>query len=164
MDSFTIRDVTLEDAAAIADIYRPVVEETIISFEETPPDVAEIERRIAYVTQGYPWLVAERAHTVLGYAYGGRFRERAAYRYSVEVTVYVAQAAHRMGVGKALYAALFARLRSEGYHRAFAGISMPNDASVGLHRAVGFEPVGTYLEAGRKFDRWIDVSWWQREL
>lgn len=85
MDPFVIRDVTLDDATAIAAIYRPVVEETIISFEETPPDVAEIERRIAYVTQEHPWLVAERDTIVLGYAYAGRFRERAAYRYSVEV-------------------------------------------------------------------------------
>ena len=109
MGALRIRDVRLDDAEAIAAIYRPIVEETSISFEETPPDVGEIGRRIARVTEVYPWLVAVDDEDTLGYAYCSRFRVRLAYRYSVEVTVYVAPRAHRRGAGRALYEALFSR-------------------------------------------------------
>jgi L-amino acid N-acyltransferase YncA len=159
-----IRDVRSADAGAIAAIYRPIVENTIISFEETAPSAEEFQQRIARVTAHYPWLVEERDGSILGYAYGSRWRDRHAYRYSVEVTVYVDESAQRLGIARALYGELFSRLSSSGFHRAFAGISLPNDASVALHRAMGFEPVGTYREAGYKFGRWIDVSWWQRAL
>ena len=164
MNRFSIRDVAPGDERAIARIYAPIVEGTIISFEEEPPGPGEFARRIARVTENYPWLVAERDRAVMAYAYGTRWRERRAYRHSVEVTVYVDASAHRMGLGRALYEELFARLHARGFHRAFAGISMPNDASVSLHQAVGFEPVGTFRQAGYKFGRWIDVSWWQRAL
>jgi L-amino acid N-acyltransferase YncA len=162
MSSVSIRDVRLHDAAAIAEIYRPIVESTIISFEESAPDANEIAARIARTAADYPWLVACLDGSVNGYAYAHRFRERAAYRHSVEVSVYVDEAARGRGVGRMLYETLLARLQDEGYHRAFAGIALPNDASVALHRSVGFELIGVYSESGRKFDRWIDVAWWQR--
>jgi len=101
---------------------------------------------------------------VKGYAYACRHRERAAYRYSVDVSVYVAQDARNAGIASALYETLFAQLAQRGFHRAFAGIALPNQASIALHRRFGFEPVGIYKEVGRKFDRWLDVSWWQKAL
>lgn len=161
---YSIRTATVDDAAAVAEIYRPIVESTTISFEETAPGADEIARRIHETTRAYPWLIAQSSAGVAGYAYGSRHRERAGYRYSVDVSVYVAQTARRCGVGTALYAALFVRLRELGLHRAFAGITLPNEASVTLHRRCGFEPVGIYKEVGRKFDRWLDVSWWQKAL
>lgn len=161
---YSIRPVTPDDAPAVAEIYRPIVESTTISFEETPPDAAEIARRIQETTRTYPWLVAQSGEGVVGYAYGSRHRERSAYRYSVDVSVYVVQTARRCGVGAALYEALFARLRDLGFHRAFAGIALPNEASIALHRRLGFEPVGVYKEVGRKFGVWLDVSWWQKTL
>jgi phosphinothricin acetyltransferase len=160
-----IRPVELSDAAAIAAIYRPIVDSTIISFEEDAPGTEEMSRRIAAITAAsYPWLAAEKDGQVKGYAYACRHRERAAYRYSVDVSVYVAQDARNAGIASALYETLFAQLAQRGFHRAFAGIALPNQASIALHRRFGFEPVGIYKEVGRKFDRWLDVSWWQKAL
>lgn len=161
---YSIREAGSSDAPAIAAIYRPIVESTTISFEEIAPDEVEIAQRIADTAASYPWLVAQDETGVIGYAYAGRHRQRAAYRYSVDVSVYVAQDHRRRGIGIALYEDLFARLHRQGFHRAFAGVALPNDASVTLHKRCGFELVGTYKEAGWKFGRWIDVSWWQRPL
>jgi L-amino acid N-acyltransferase YncA len=163
--SVNIRDALPVDAAAIAEIYRPLVERTIISFELDAPDAAEMRSRIRSITRSYPWLVAVDSGAVIGYAYGCRHRDRAAYASSLDVSVYVDGAVRGRGVGSALYAALFRRLEQAGpFHRAFAGIALPNDASVALHKKHGFEPVGIYREVGCKFGRWIDVAWWQREL
>ncbi len=160
-----IRDALPADAAAIAEIYRPIVERTTISFELDAPDAAEIRSRIRRVTRIYPWLVAADSGAVIGYAYATQHRERAAYASSLDVSVYVDGAVRGRGVGSSLYATLFRLLEQAGtFHRAFAGIALPNDASVALHTKHGFEPVGTYREVGRKFGRWIDVAWWQREL
>ena len=160
----TIRAVTLDDASSVAEIYRPVVEQTTISFEETAPDAAEIARRIASITASYPWLAACAGGRVLGYAYAGQHRERAGYRYSVDVSVYVAQDARGRSVGTLLYARLFEILRERKFHRAFAGITLPNDASVALHRRFGFREVGIYHEVGYKFGRWLDVMWCERAI
>jgi L-amino acid N-acyltransferase YncA len=163
--SVTIRDALPQDAAAIAEIYRPLVEETFISFELDAPDAAEMRSRMQRVTRRYPWLVAADSGAVVGYAYGSPHRRRAAYACSLDVSIYVDRAARGQGVGSALYAALFRLLEQAGtFHRAFAGIALPNDASVALHEKHGFELVGIYREVGRKFDRWIDVAWWQRAL
>ena len=165
--AFTIRQAAVADAAAIRAIYAPVVAETAISFEAVVPSVAEMAERIARTLEGYPYLVAQcagREGQVLGYAYAGPHRARAAYRHSVDVTAYVAEAARGRGVGKALYGALLAALAEQGFHAAFAGIALPNDASLALHRSVGFEEVGVYREVGFKLGRWHDVSWWQRLL
>lgn len=161
---FTIRPAALTDAHDFAAIYRPIVESTTISFEEEAPDAPEFSRRISAVTTLYPWLVAQDARDVFGFAYASRHRERSAYRYSVDVSVYVAQDARGHGIATALYEALFACLHELGFHRAFAGVALPNDASVRLHERFGFEPVGIYKEVGFKFGRWIDVYWCQKAL
>lgn len=161
---YVLRPVLSSDAEGIAAIYRPIVENTTISFEEVAPDAAEFARRIAEITQRYPWLVAELDGTVAGYAYASRHRERSGYRYSADVSVYLAPNARGRGMGTALYERLLGSLAQLGLHRAFAGITLPNDASVNLHRRCGFELVGIYKEVGRKFERWLDVSWWQRPL
>jgi phosphinothricin acetyltransferase len=152
------------DAAAIAAIYRPSVDGGVASFEAEPPDAAEMARRIAEGAKEYPWLVAERDGAVAGYAYGARHRARAAYRWTVEVTVYVDGSRRRSGVGRELYGALLPLLARQRLHLAVAGITLPNDASVALHEAVGFEPVGVYREIGHKYGRWHDVGWWQARL
>lgn len=159
-----VRQIDLEDAPAVQAIYAPYVTSTIISFEEVPPDIAETERRIAAILLKYPYLVAEVDGQIVGYAYASEHRTRAAYRTSVDVTVYVAPGAQRSGVARCLYSRLLPAAARMGYHAAFAGIALPNDASVGLHEAMGFEPVGIYREVGRKFDAWHDVGWWQRLL
>lgn len=152
------------DAGAIAEIYVPIVVSTAISFEDTPPTADEMRARIEKTLTAYPWLVAELDGDVAGYAYGGRWRERHAYRYSVEVTVYVAEAAQRRGIARALYDALFRVLAAQGFHRALAGIALPNDASVALHERVGFTRVGVFRAVGRKFGAWHDVAWYERAL
>ncbi|WP_077145629.1 arsinothricin resistance N-acetyltransferase ArsN1 family B [Sphingopyxis sp. KK2] len=159
-----VRQIVLGDAPAVQAIYAPYVTSTTISFEEVPPDVAEMERRIAAILLKYPYLVAEVDGQVVGYAYASEHRTRAAYRTSVDVTVYVAPGAQRSGVARRLYSSLLPTAANMGYHAAFAGIALPNDASVGLHEAMGFEPIGIYREVGRKFDAWHDVGWWQRLL
>ncbi len=117
---------------------------------------------MARTLEAYPYLAAERQGRLLGYAYAGPHRTRPAYRRSVDVTAYVAEEARGEGIGKALYGELLAALAEAGYHAAFAGIALPNPASEALHKAAGFELVGTYREVGFKFGRWHDVAWWQR--
>ena len=155
-----VRQIVMGDARAVQAIYAPYVTDTIISFEDVPPDIVEVERRIAAILPKYPYLVAEEDGRIVGYAY----RTRSAYRTSVDVTVYVASGAQRRGVARCLYSRLLPAAARLGYHAAFAGIALPNEASVGLHEAMGFEPVGIYREVGRKFDAWHDVGWWQRLL
>ena len=159
-----VRPASVSDAAAIQEIYAPIVAETAISFEEEPPTVQEMAARIASTLADYPYLAATRDGRVVGYAYAGQHRARAAYRRSVDVTVYVAGNARRTGVGRALYATLLPQLSERGFHAGFAGIALPNAGSVHLHEAMGFKPVGIYQEVGHKFGRWHDVGWWQRLL
>lgn len=152
------------DGAALAAIYAPYVRETAISFELAPPTAQEMADRIRETLVRYPWLVGEDRGQVVGYAYAGPYRRRAAYRWSVEVSVYVAPAAQGRGLGRALYAALLVLLEAQGFRQAFAGMTLPNPASEGLHAALGFEPLGTYRAVGFKDDRWHDVAWTQRPL
>lgn len=159
-----IRAATADDAAACAAIYAPFVRETWVSFETEVPDSAEMARRIADYGESHGWLVAECDGVILGYAYGSAHRTRSAYATSCDVTVYVGPQAARQGVGRRLYAALLPMLAQRGYHAAYAGIALPNDGSITLHRAMGFEPVGVYREVGWKLGGWRDVSWWQRLL
>lgn len=164
MSQLLIRPACADDAAACAAIYRPHVTESWTSFELEPPDAAEMARRIADYGASHAWLVAEREGTVAGYAYGSPHRTRAAYASSCDVAIYVDAACPRAGVGRALYGKLLARLKARGYHAAFAGITQPNPASVALHEACGFTPVGLYREVGWKMGAWRDVGWWQRVL
>lgn len=159
-----IRQATVEDAAAIQVIYAYYVENTSISFEETPPAVGEVVNRIETTLSAYPYLVAVKDEKLLGFAYASQHRTRAAYRTSVDVAVYIDLDSVRCGIGRALYEVLIPMTAKLGYHAAFAGITLPNEASVGMHVSMGFEPVGIYREVGRKFDTWLDVSWWQRLL
>jgi len=159
-----IRCVRLDDAEAIAAIYAPIVERTMISFEEVAPSVDEFRARIEQIAKIWPWLVFDDGSGVLGYVYASQHRSRAAYRWSVDVSAYVREDARGRGLARSLYEALFRVLTAQGYHRAYAGIGLPNDASVGLHRALGFTAVGVYREVGYKFDAWHDVSWWERPL
>lgn len=159
-----IRLASPADAAAVTAIYAPYVRDTAISFETVPPDPAEMADRIGRTLDAHPWLVAESAGVVHGYAYGTTHLTRAAYRWSVDVSAYVSPDAQRTGVGRRLYQALLALLGAQGYAQAFAGITLPNDPSLGLHRTLGFVPVGTYRRVGWKFGVWHDVAWLQRPL
>jgi phosphinothricin acetyltransferase len=152
------------DAAACAAIYAPHVEEGVTSFEEQGPDGAEMEDRIRRFTATHPWLVAEAEGRVAGFAYACRHRSRAAYRWSVDVSVYVAADRQRQGHGRRLYEELLDDLRDRRFHIACAGITLPNEASVALHEGLGFEPVGVYREIGWKEGAWRDVGWWQLRL
>jgi phosphinothricin acetyltransferase len=152
------------DAAACAAIYAPSVESTPISFELTPPDAAEFARRIEKYAATHQFLVAEEGGEVVGYAYACRWAERAAYDWSVEVSVYVDSAHHGAGIGRALYAELLDRLRLQGFRIAVAGVTLPNPASIGLHESMGFEPIGTLRDIGWKEGAWRDVGYWQLDL
>ena len=154
-----VRTATEADAAACAAIYAPYVTGSVITFESDPPDGVTMAQRIADAQRAHAWLVAERAGAVIGYAYAGPWKARPAYRWSAEVTVYVAGDARRGGIGRALYAALFDRLEARGYRTLVGGVTLPNDASVGLHRAMGFEPVGTFTRIGWKLGQWRDVHY-----
>jgi phosphinothricin acetyltransferase len=158
------RPVDLDDAEAIAAIYAPYVRDTTISFEVDPPSAATMRERIAGVVARYPYLVAEQAGNVAGYAYAGPFRARAAYRWTVETTVYVDRALGRLGIGRTLCQALLDRLTALGFVSAIGIIALPNEGSVGLHEALGFAPVGTEKGVGYKFGAWHDVGVWQRDL
>ena len=159
-----IRVATSQDAAAVAAIYAPAVTDRSTSFELTPPDAAEMKRRIRKVLEQYPWLVVESSGEVLGYVYATAHRDRAAYRWSVDTAVYIGSDAHRRGIGRALYTALLEILALQGYRNAYAGSTLPNESSVALHEAMGFRKVGTYNRVGYKFGQWHDVVWFEREL
>ena len=152
------------DAAACAAIYAPYVLEGIASLEEQAPEAREMATRIERISVTHSWLVAELEGAIAGYAYSSRHRERACYRWTTDVTVYLDPAYHRRGIGRGLYRALFEQARRQGYYVACAGITLPNEASVGLHESLGFVPVGVYRGVGFKHGHWWDVGWWQLQL
>jgi L-amino acid N-acyltransferase YncA len=183
--SFTIRSVTTEDAPAVQAIYAPYVAHTVISFEAAPPSVDEMAQRIQKTVSKFPWLVcvtdaqngdsrsenskSEKGEpstypAIAGYAYASTHRERAAYQWSVDVSVYVSPDFQRRNIGRGLYTALFALLRLQGYVNAYAGIALPNPASVGIHTSLGFQAVGVYQQVGYKLGAWHDVGWWGLRL
>ncbi|HEY5199093.1 MAG TPA: GNAT family N-acetyltransferase [Solirubrobacteraceae bacterium] len=152
------------DAAACAAIYEPFVVDCAASFEEVAPSPAEFSRRIAETSRHHPWLVLQKDDRVVGFAFASPHHERAAYRWAATVGVYVDPAHHGAGAGRQLYGALLDLLRRQGLWVAVAAITLPNDASVGLHRAFGFEEVGVYRDIGWKAGAWRDVSWWRLSL
>lgn len=167
----TVRDATADDAAECAAIYAPYVRGTAISFETEPPSTEEMARRITAYGSSHAWLVATdddpsdpRRGRILGYAYGSPFSPREAYSWTAEVSVYLAPDATGRGLGRTLYEALFARLAGRGFRRLQAGLALPNDASLALHHAVGFEDVGTYRRVGWKHEQWWDVHRMQRDV
>ena len=158
----TVRVVTPEDAGAVAGIYNHYVLQTVVTFEEEPVTAEEMSRRIDEVkAASLPWFVAERDGAIAGYAYASRWRARSGYRFSSEVTVYLAPEQGRRGIGSALYAELLSALRESGLHAAIGGIALPNDASVALHERFGFKKVAHFEQTGFKFNRWIDVGYWE---
>lgn len=153
------------DAARVAAIYRPAVENNYISFEETAPAADEMAERMRKVLARMPWLVAEdESGPVVGYAYASPHRERAAYRWSVDISVYVDPAWHGRGVGRLLYDELLERLRGQGFVNAYAGVTLPNPGSVALHEAIGMTRVGVYRRVGYKLGEWRDVAWFELRL
>lgn len=157
-----IRDATAADAAAVAGVYNHYVLHTVVTFEEEPVSEGEMRARIGGVqSAGYPWLVAEEDGVVFGYAYGGPWKARSAYRFAAEVTVYLAPGRGGKGVGGRLYERLFGRLREKGLHALMGGIALPNEGSVALHEKMGMKKVAHFEQTGFKQDRWIDVGYWQ---
>ena len=161
----SIRSAYPADAPAIVAIYNHYITSTTITFEEAEVGADEMANRITKVISSkLPWLVLEQDGQVLGYAYASKWKERSAYRFSVESSIYLHQEACGKGLARKLYQHLLDLLRQSGVHLVIGGVALPNAASVGLHQKMGFEPVGSFREVGRKFGRWIDVSYWQLRL
>ncbi|HEY3746134.1 MAG TPA: GNAT family N-acetyltransferase, partial [Gemmatimonadaceae bacterium] len=159
-----IRVAYIDDAQRIAEIYAPAVTERVTSFELVAPSAVEMASRLTRVLAQYPWLVCELDGQVIGYAYASTHNERAAYRWSVDVAVYVGGEVQRRGVGTALYASLFEVLALQNIRNVYAGITLPNAASEGMHSRAGFALVGTYHRVGYKFGAWHDVAWFERAI
>jgi phosphinothricin acetyltransferase len=156
-----IRNVKIDNAAAICEIYKYYIENTINTFEEEPVSIGEMQSRIEEVISIYPWLVFEKDGKVVGYAFANRWKSRRSYRYSAESTVYLSKNMTGQGIGRKLYEALISELCTLGIHSVIGGIALPNPASVALHEKLGFETVAHFKEVGRKFDQWIDVGYWE---
>lgn len=164
-DGLTIRSATLDDAAALARIYNHYIATSVATFEETPVSLLLMTSRIReLLSNSFPWLVAERDASIAGYAYARPWKERSAYRFAAESTVYLDSEAVGRGLGKALYRELLAILHDRGFHTVIGGIALPNDPSVALHESLGFRKVAHFREQGFKFGRWVDVAYWQLML
>ncbi len=159
-----IRLATIHDTEQILEIYTPYVQNNNISFETIVPSKEEMETRIEHVLVDNPWIVLEEGNSVLGYAYASKHRERAAYRWSVDISIYIRQDCRGKGIGKVLYAALISILKLQGYYNVYAGICLPNEASVGIHEHFGFKKIAHYNNVGYKFGQWHDVGWWELSL
>lgn len=160
----TIRLATEQDAAQTRAIYAPIVNNTSFSFEIATPSVSDMRQRITKTLERMPWLSCEVEGAVVGYAYANPHRVRAAYQWSVEVSVYVQEQYRQKRVARALYTSLFAILQLQGFYNAYAGITLPNDGGVRLHESLGFESVGVYRAVAYKLGAWHDVGWWQKTL
>ena len=160
-----IRLATIADSKSISDIYNYYVSNTTITFEEQPVSGEQMAERMQEVLSApLPWLVAERAGRILGYAYASKWKARSAYRFSAEVSVYLDSSAVREGLGSKLYEALFPILKERGVHAVIGGIALPNEASVALHESFDLKKVAQFEEVGFKFERWLDVGYWQKVL
>ncbi len=159
-----IRLATMHDAVEILNIYSVYVLNTVISFETSVPSKEEMEKRIVSVLAKDPWLVVEEDNIIFGYAYACKHSERAAYKWSVDVSAYVREDCRGKGIGKRLYTALLSILRLQGYRNVYAGICLPNESSVGIHEYFGFEKIAHYNQVGYKFGQWHDVGWWEAFL
>ena len=159
-----IRNVKESDALQISEIYNHYIRNTTITFEEAETDEDEIIRRIKDVTEKFPWIVNEEDGIINGYAYASRWKERSAYRYSAENTVYVHKDHFDKGIGKKLLEELIVRLKNTGIHSILAGIALPNEASIYLHEKCGFIRCGILRQVGFKFGKWVDVGYWEKLL
>lgn len=160
----TIRLSIEDDAEEIQTIYAPYVCQSVVSFEFDPPTIDEMSHRIKNDHPQHPWVVCEYEGRILGYAYAGPHRTRDAYRWSVDSSAYVREEYHRNGIARGLYTSLFEILRLQGFYNVFAGITLPNPASIGFHESMGFEPIGVYENVGFKDGDWHDVKWWHKQL
>ena len=159
-----IRPATTKDATAVARVYAPYVLETAITFETEPPTAETMAQRIAKTVQTHPWLIADRGGEIVGFAYAGKHSERPAYRWTVNVTVYVSDGVRQSGVGRALYDSLLTTLREQGFRSAFAEIVLPNPGSIKLHENAGFKKIGVHEDIGFKLGRWHDIGYWRLGL
>lgn len=159
-----IRLATRDDSASILRIYAPYITDTVITFEYTVPTITEFKERMAHIQVSYPWLVCEVDNAIAGYAYASRFREREAYKWSVDFAIYIDPEYQGKNIGKALYYALSEALKLQGYYNAYAGVTIPNVKSEGLHESFGFHSIGTYHKVGYKFGDWHDVRWYEINL
>lgn len=159
-----IRNVRAEDGAALAAIYNPYITDLVTSFEIKPVTADEMAERIRRITEHYPWLVYELEGEIVGYAYASRWKEREAYHYCAETTIYLRTGEEGKGIGTLLYQALLDRLPAHGVKVAIGCIALPNDGSVALHEKLGFQKVGHFPAVGYKFDDWIDIGYWRKAL
>ena len=159
-----IRPCINSDVSAICTIYNHYIEHTVITFEEIPLTVAQMQERVKAYSQLYPWLVCEDAGEVVGYAYASKWKERTAYKHTAEVTVYLKHNATQKGYGSALYTELIEQLKAKGCHVLLGCLAIPNEPSAKLHERFGFKHIAHFNEVGRKFNRWIDVGYWQKVL
>lgn len=164
MPNLILRDANLDDAEPMLAIYRPFVEKTTVSFELDPPTLDDFRDRIKKAIDGWAWVVAEVDGIPVGYAYGGLHRTREAYRWSVETSAYIHPTHQGKGLGRTLYRVLIPRLAERGFCNAYAGITLPNAASVGFHQSMGFLHIGVFKSVGWKFNQWHDVSWWHLQI
>ena len=156
-----IRSIRLADAEGICAIYNYYILNSIATFEKQPLTVEEMQERIKSIHERYPWIVYEEAGEILGYAYANQWRERVAYKQTVESTVYLLPGKQKKGIGSKLYQALIEILETEGFHAIIGGISIPNPDSIALHEKLGFEKIAHFKEVGYKFEQWIDVGYWE---
>ncbi len=163
-DKLTIRLISLEDAVEVLEIYEPYVTDTAITFEYEVPTRDEFLQRIKAITSEYPWLLCLQNHKIVGYAYAGKHRDRAAYQWSVDSAVYLSPSVHRKGIGRILYESLFSILRLQGYFNVYAGISLPNENSVAFHKALDFKEIALYKRVGFKHHSWHDTAWFELHL
>jgi L-amino acid N-acyltransferase YncA len=163
-NEYSIRLITEQDANEVLEIYRPYVLNTIISFEYEVPTPAEYLQRLRTNTTDYPWLVCLYNNKIIGFAYAGKHRYRTAYQWSPESTVYLSPECHRKGIARILYQTLFSLLRLQGHFNVYAGVGLPNDKSVGFHKALGFEDIGIFKKVGYKLGNWHDTHWFQLHL
>jgi phosphinothricin acetyltransferase len=162
---FPMRQASTADAASICKIYNHYVESSTITFEDTPVSVAEMAERIFDITNGsLPWLVEEANGNIVGYAYASKWKSRAAYQYAAETTIYLAPNVHGLGIGTKLYKELLRQLKERSMHVAIGGIALQNDASVRLHEKLGYQKVAEFIEVGFKFNKWINVGYWEVKL
>jgi phosphinothricin acetyltransferase len=156
-----LRPVTVNDARSICGIYNYYVKATAITFEEIPVSINEMEDRIRSAASKYPWLVWEEEGETLGYAYVNKWKDRSSYRSSAENSIYIKSGAQGRGIGKKLFAALLGEAQQTGIHALVAGITLPNEQSVGLHEKFGFKKIAEFIEIGYKMNRWLNVGYWQ---
>jgi phosphinothricin acetyltransferase len=163
-NKFTIRLIKESDSGDVLEIYKPYILDTVITFEYEVPSLEGFTRRIKAVTSEYPWLVLLLEDKIAGYAYASKHRDRTAYQWSVDSAVYLSPAVHGKGIARILYESLFSILQLQGYYNVYAGISLPNERSVGFHKAMGFEEIGIYKKTGYKHGNWHNTAWFQLHL